>query len=391
MNRVLDVVAFALAAALLSGTGTADVRDAAAAVERLFRAPAVEESWFAPEFLAQAPPGSVAAIVADIENRYGPLDGVAGDDDSLTVRLERAEVPAHVALDSSGRIAGLRFEAPVPTTGVAAQVEAIAALPGRASVLVASDGETVATHDPDAVLAVGSAAKLAILKAVADQVAAGRLAWDQVVRLDRDLRSLPHGILQDWPDEAPVTVATLANLMISQSDNTATDALVRLVGRESVEAITPRNTPFPTTRELFVLKADGALRSRWLSGDAAERRAVLDEADARPLPKAEDLDPSATGIEWFMSAGELCALLKATAALPSMSINSGLADSDVWSSVAYKGGSDTGVLNFSTWLVAEDGATHCVVATWNGEGQLDEARLAEPYRGMLYALREEKN
>ena len=42
--------------------------------------------------------------------------------------------------------------------------------------------------------------------------------------------------MQDWPPGAAVTVETLATLMISVSDNTATDTLIRLVGRERVEA-----------------------------------------------------------------------------------------------------------------------------------------------------------
>ena len=50
-------------------------------------------------------------------------------------------------------------------------------------------------------------------------------------------RSLPSGITQDWAPGTPASLEQLATLMISISDNTATDALMGLIGRERLEAI----------------------------------------------------------------------------------------------------------------------------------------------------------
>jgi hypothetical protein len=36
--------------------------------------------------------------------------------------------------------------------------------------------------------------------------------------------------------------------------------------------------------------------------------------------------------------------------------------------------------------VAQDGTAHCVVATWNADRALDEARLLAPYRAILHLL-----
>lgn len=47
-------------------------------------------------------------------------------------------------------------------------------------------------------------------------------------------KSLPGGILQNWPKGAPLTLHTLAGLMISQSDNTAADTLLEILGRDVV-------------------------------------------------------------------------------------------------------------------------------------------------------------
>ena len=92
-----------------------------------------------------------------------------------------------------------------------------------------------------------------------------------------------------------------------------------------------------------------------------------------------------------MSATELCDLLEATHDASAFAINPGLADPADWASVAFKGGSDVGILNFSTYLIGKDGARYCIVATWNGDRSLSDAKLAEPYRGTLQVLKAGSN
>lgn len=146
------------------------------AVERLFSG-GVEEDWFADSFLREVSVAQVSAIVADLQRRYGRLVGVEPAGDRLTARLERAELPVRISLDGAGRITGLLFEAPIVAGGFDDHVKAIADLPGEVALLIVSDGEVVAAHRADEPLAVGSAAKLAILAAVDGAVAAGRLGW----------------------------------------------------------------------------------------------------------------------------------------------------------------------------------------------------------------------
>lgn len=358
-----------------------------AAVERLFSGD-IERDWLADAFATQVSPEQLGEVIAQMTAEFGALQGIDGSGERLTVRLEGADVPAHVVLDPEGRISGLFFEAPIPIAGgIEEHVAAIAALPGRTSVLVTTDGAARAAHEPDAVLAVGSAAKLAILKALDDAIAEERLAMEDVVVLDPAWRSLPTGILQTWPDGTPVTIATLANLMISQSDNTATDALIHLVGRAAIEALIPRNTPFAATTELFKLMAreNAALAAEWQTGTEAQRRELTERLAHLALPAASALT-AVDGVEWYMTATELCGLLDDVADNPAFAINPGLASPDDWTAIAYKGGSDIGVLNFSTRVVGEDGRTHCVVATWNDKAELSPQGLATPYRGILRAL-----
>lgn len=384
------VPALALLLALVAGgierTGAQEVTPEAA-VERLFRAPAIEPGWFDAAFLAAVPVERLAAIIADLTRQFGPLQEIVTGGERLTVRLSRAEMPVSVTLDAEGRIAGLFFHPPVAIGGtVEEQVAAIAALPGEVAVLVRSDGADRAAHRPDEAMAVGSAAKLAVLLAVEGAIGAGRLSPDQVVPLDERWRSLPSGILQGWPAATPLTIATLEVLMMSLSDNTATDALIALVGRDRVEALTPRNTPFLTTAQLFRLKGpDGAaLFAEWLAAGTARRAALLPQVDALPLPPA--LRPGFSyDVEWFMTARELCDFLEQAADRPALSVNPGLAEPADWARVAFKGGSEPGVLNFSTLVTGKDGRRHCVVATWNGQ-EANDAALAAPYRALLKRL-----
>ncbi|UUX49340.1 serine hydrolase [Nisaea acidiphila] len=360
------------------------------ALTGLFGPAPPEAAQFAPAFLAQVPASEIAWIVTGLRQQFGALETVAPEGDGFRLRFERSTVPAKIFLDGAGRISGLWFGAPVPDGPIDAHVAAIKALPGDVALLVLKDGETLHAHNAERPLAVGSAAKLAILKALADAVAKGARHWTEVAELHPEWKSLPSGMLQDWPDGTPLTLGSLAHLMISISDNTATDALIRLLGRETVEAYAPHSKPFLTTREAFTLKTaeTAALRTKWEMTDEAGRREILERIATRPLPPAQMLstDPTFKAVEWFFSAEELCTLLEAVAELPSVGINPGPITPGDWQSFAYKGGSETGVLNLSSRVVGRDGVTRCVVATWNHNAALDDNLLLTPYAGLLAAL-----
>ncbi len=390
--RAIGAVWVALVAATLIAITPAAAQQLTAndAVARLFQEE-IQADWFDEAFLAQVPVEQLTTIVATLTSQFGPLVEVTGDDGQLTTRLENATMATQIALDADGRIAGLYFGQPVPIqASIDDLIAEIAALPGETSVLVLTDGVVAAEYNADASLAVGSAFKLAVLAALTNQIAAGNMAWDDIVPFDPAWRSLPTGILQAWPEGTPLTLATLVNLMISISDNTATDALIAIVGRENVEAASPRNTPFLTTGELFRLKSRGHddLAAAWLAAeDDAARRAIVAQLDALPLPSAAQLQAAPNNeIEWHFTAGELCALLAEVGDNPAFAINAGVADASDWAHIAFKGGSESGVLNLSTLVTSANGTTHCVVATWNDDTTLDDQALVTPYAGILAQL-----
>lgn len=225
----------------------------------------------------------------------------------------------------------------------------------------------------------GSAFKLYVLLALAQEIEAGRISWDDELTLDDTVRSLPSGELQDEPNGTVVTVREVARKMIAISDNTATDMLIHLLGRERVErAVADAGhhepsllEPFLSTRELFQIGwgDDATLRERW-NADPGARRALVDEIAERtmePGSVAVGGDPVwPEGLGWFASPRDLVRVHEALRALEDPAIDAILRENpgiqvSGWESVAFKGGSSLGVLTGS-WLVEDaDGAAYAVV------------------------------
>lgn len=362
-----------------------------AALERLFTRDTIEQSWFSDAFLAAVPLTQMEALLAQVKQAGGALQQVAGASNPFTLRFVAAQTTAEITLDRAGRIIGLFIQPLIPRIDTLdAAIEQFAALPGEVSVLIREDGKELAALNADAALAIGSAFKLAILTALREQIEAGDYRWDEVVTLDPTLKSLPGGMIQNWPDGSPLTIHTLATLMISISDNTATDTLLHRVGREVVEEYAGDNRPLLSTQEIFKLKAwpNADLLEQYLAGDEAEKRAVLEQLTALPLPVSADMSSTPTlDVEWFFTPGELCDLMAQVQDLDLMTVNPGVANPAEWAHVAFKGGSEIGVLNLTHWLETEDGAAYCVVVTQNrDDAAVDETLLANLTRATIGLL-----
>jgi hypothetical protein len=95
------------------------------------------------------------------------------------------------------------------------------------------------------------------------------------------------------------------------------------------------------------------------------------------------------GAEWYVPAERLCELIEAVAGLPPMQINPGVAARADWQDIAFKGGSEIGVLNLTTRVTGKDGTRYCVVASWNDTKAIDETRATGAYASLLAALARE--
>jgi hypothetical protein len=141
-----------------------------------------------------------------------------------------------------------------------------------------------------------------------------------------------------------------------------------------------------TTRALFTLKADPALAERYRAGTAAERMALLAEIVDAPLPSARDASGHAIeGIEWYLSTETLCRLASGVKAADIFAINKGPVRG--WQSLAYKGGSEPGVLNLTAALTGEDGRSYCISVTVNNDDAIDEATVAGAFAALASQLK----
>jgi hypothetical protein len=128
------------------------------------------------------------------------------------------------------------------------------------------------------------------------------------------------------------------------------------------------------------------LLARWRKTDVEGRRALLGEVDALPLPRWWAPDgPADLDVEWHFSTRELCALMSTVEDLPLMTINPGIGRLGVNDRIAYKGGSEPGVINL-TAAVRRGTRNVCVSATWNDAREIDEIKIVVATRGLLAAL-----
>ena len=230
-------------------------------LEKLFTEPHADPAWFQPAFLKAVPTAKLDEVTQQVLAASGKLRAVheTADPRKYEVAFERGTWDATIAL-ADGKIETL-FVRPGATAAKTLD-EAVAplrALPGKVGFTVIADGKTLAHEKEADALAVGSAFKLAVLVELRDRIEKQKkLAWDRVVALDSKSISLPSGILQGWPVSTPMTVQTLASLMISISDNTATDSVINLLGRGSLDHHGSANfRPFLTTADMFRLKSKG--------------------------------------------------------------------------------------------------------------------------------------
>ena len=363
------------------------------------------DELFAPNFRSAISAEQFAATTATLTASLGQpmrIDTMAVPmrwHAQLTVAFERRSATMQMALDPAPphQITGLRIVDQVTRDDTLARVEAdLRALPGTAAMGVYALGKAsptplleVAGEKPQPL---GSAFKLWVLAEAARQASGQPGRWRQVVPIGP--RSLPSGMLQAWPPASPVTIQTLATLMISISDNTATDTLMAQLGRTAIDraaASAGLSTPVLTTREAFVLKGDEALRTRWTALKPAGRAALL----ARDAPRFA-VTPLATGVfangpvatdtvEWFASPRSTAALLDRIrvsggedTARAILAVNPGVdtATAARFTYLGFKGGSEPGVLSLNFLVQTKSGHWFAVAVGWHRpDGDTTEAQL----------------
>lgn len=400
----------ALAPAQAQGDPDAALRARAAELPAILSGRADATTYFSPAFFADVPMARFTAIARSLIDQNGPVlriqkvmpEGNGNGIGTVQVGYERAVVTIRLVVerDPPHRVGGfLVTGSQARDDSLGKLLDDMKALPGTSAFAIAELGDGpprwILQHNPDRQMAVGSAYKLYILGEIARQIAAGEHRWDEVAKLGA--ASLPSGITQRWPKASPLTIHSLATLMISLSDNTATDTLLDIAGREKVgaylrdtgHAAPDKALPILKTAEAFSLKmpANAALRDRWIKGDADQRAKLLETAAADLV--IERIDFAKLGsmplhidtVEWFASPADTTVILdrlRKTAGADAMAILGVSPGVDALTAarfdyIGFKGGSEAGVISLNYLLRDKRGRWFTVTGSWNNTARDVEA------------------
>jgi hypothetical protein len=390
---------------------------------------------FTPRFLEQAPPDYLRTFLTTLREKSFNgakivLHRVMADEereDTISAIVRGEDTKRFLAVflitdDKTGKISGLRFAPAGHLGGEPGDWNSFEGDLGKlhggvsfgAYELVPKDAKNpkgelslrpVYEFGEDKRLAIGSTFKLYVLGSIAEQVVKGDLKWDDKLAIKDAWKSLPTGTMLLEPDGKEFTISEFADKMITISDNTAADHLLHKATRAKVEEYmgrfnkgSDRNRPFLTTRELFTIKMnkDESLADRYANADEDKRRLMLAEGGdvAKSGPDLTRVPGWKSPIEiehveWFATAPECCRVMadiRRLEQLPGMEplgkslrINPGMPfDKETWKSVAFKGGSEPGVMNLTWLLERKDGKWYALSVGWNdSEEALKEDRLVE--------------
>ena len=398
------VVALLPVGAVAQGVADPALRAKADALVAILDGRGAYDTYFAASFRDKVPQAQFATIVAQLKATLGApqtiesLTATSAWSADLVVGYARGTASVRLALDPAAPHAatGLLITGTAARDDSLAKIEAeFRALPGASGfgLYALGDGkpQLILDYRADIAAPLGSAFKLWVLAELARQVAADERHWAEVVKVGAP--SLPSGVLQTWPVGSPVTLQTLATLMISISDNTATDTLLTTLGRAKVDAMAEGaggSVPVMTTREMFALKDDPALAKQWAAGSVVGRRALLVDHAVKIATTKLDMSVFAgkpvavDSVEWFASPAAMAGLLDRLCAADDttraiLAVNAGV-DPGIaarFRYVGFKGGGEPGVLSLNYLVHAKDGRWDAATGNWHrADDAVNELRFA---------------
>jgi hypothetical protein len=293
-----------------------------------------DADWFAPSFFESVPADKLADLLKAQHQLMGTIERVrlcrlidphSGELEFISKQGHRMRAAIRLEPQSPHRCFYLVFSRVDTGTDTWNSLkEDLKKLPGTQGASVWELAPTTAKlfgYQETTPLAIGSSFKLLVTLELCDQISAGKRQWADTTTLTEQGRSLPAGLLQDWPLGSPITLHTLAAMMTSRSDNTAADHLMLTLGRDALEAqlkkvptFQPeRNRPFLRTSELFKIKliAPESLAASYPKLSEAEKRQTLQQLDAMPLrnPRLYTMPTHIDQVEWFFTTDDLCQVL----------------------------------------------------------------------------------
>ncbi len=389
-----------LAKAEQMATVSTEYDDRASELLDILKGSQQEESFFASSFLDAIPLPQVRALVAQLQTQYGEPLKIAriipatAQDGTVEIAYTKATLAIRMVLDSSAPypVIGLQVTGANMTDDSIDKVkQELEKLPGTVGLEIAEIGadqtSIITSLNADRQFAIGSTFKLYVLAALSSKIANSDRDWDDVVPIYR--KSLPSGILQDWPIGTPMTLQALATLMISVSDNTATDILMTELGSKILDEIVHKSghsapdkmLPMLSTIEFFDLKMPNNADVRALYIDASDdvQRDLLSRYNIGLDAKSIDIGNLANQpqhietVEWFAAPSDLTGLLRIINNIEDLVVENILkinplippGDALRWKYIGGKGGSEPGVISFAFLTRSKSGKAYAVSGSWN--------------------------
>ncbi|MFA5479896.1 MAG: serine hydrolase [Candidatus Muiribacteriota bacterium] len=343
------------------------------------------KSIFSADFLQVLPPEKIIEVVKIYKNSLGNFKSVEKNDDMYKVIFEKGFADSRISFNSDNLVNSLWFGGPQLTEDDFDKIiKDFSKIAEHTSItIIKNNKDYILKHNHDKKLGVGSAFKLYVLRALDEKIKRRETGWSRVVFLKDELKTLPSGILQEWPDMTPVTLKTLANLMIQFSDNTATDILIDYLKPEYIEKFSPKSiAPFMSTSQMFNLKlgTNHKFRVDYSKSDLKQQRRILnslkkqfsmDDESVRNWKNPIDVDL----IEWFVSTDDLCRVIYELRNNNSININPGTLAKKDWEKIGFKGGSEPGVFNLTYILQKKNSRDfYAISATANDNEKVVEQK-----------------
>ena len=259
---------------------------------------------------------------------------------------------------------------------------------GDVSITIYSDNYTKNSVNlqGDVTHPLGSAFKLYILGQLVDMSKTDTQFWTKTIPIQDTLKSLPTGIMQNYPNGQLYSIKEFASNMIKISDNTATDHLLQYAGRTKVESQltimsnsnVSLNQPFLFTSEMFKIKWASTIAQiqQYINSSIADKRTMLtDVISPIPLSQVGSNGLSLTtpnyinDIEWFGTTNCLCKAMMSLKnkgsqeALDILGLNTPnlvVGSTSIWEYGGYKGGSEPGVFTMTYILKSKNNEWGCV-------------------------------
>lgn len=362
------------------------------------------EDHFTKSFRKAIPYTKLTEISKSLHKDFGECKSIEVPNNALvkefyTIQKNGKKLVFNLVVENKGetnKISGLLFKGektnPISFKSADDILKELKKFDGTVSALIIENDKKILDFQSGQKHALGSVFKLYVLATLANEVKNKNLSWDQTFPIKNSDKSLPSGVMQNFKKGKKVTIKEFANKMISISDNTATDHLISILGREKIEKFIEDNgfilqksnfKPFLKTKELFAIRAffNDKDYKIYEKSDRAKRLKMikrLSKSNKRIMSKLKKWDTprGITQIEWFASPQEVCRLkfwLKRQNDVnirTALSLNAPFAQEEKsYQYTGYKGGSEPGVLEMAYLLKKGNDQWSCLYLGQNNTKQ----------------------